>query len=135
MEKYQKIVVSGLLINQNKALLIKRSLDEQFLPNYYELPGGKVDFAEDPELALKREFQEETGLEIEIIRLFATQSYLMENNNRHTVEIFYQVKLIGNEQKITLSPDHSDYQWLTSEEINQHQITPELKHRILLGME
>lgn len=51
---YQKIVCTGFIYHQGKMLIIKRSLREAFLPGFYELPGGKVDFGENPEEALKR---------------------------------------------------------------------------------
>ncbi|WP_051272019.1 NUDIX domain-containing protein [Shimazuella kribbensis] len=58
----QKVVSTGFLMKDNKVLVIQRSQKEKFLPGYYELPGGKVDFGEDPAEALAREFREELRL-------------------------------------------------------------------------
>src|SRR3989344_8186966 len=44
VEKYQKITVGGLLIKDDKVLVVRRSSAEPYLTGYYELPGGKVDF-------------------------------------------------------------------------------------------
>ncbi|MGX9706885.1 NUDIX domain-containing protein [Laceyella sacchari] len=50
----RKSFVQDFFYHQGKTLIIKRSLREAFLPGFYELPGGKVDFGENPEEALKR---------------------------------------------------------------------------------
>jgi 8-oxo-dGTP diphosphatase len=39
----QNIVCTGFVYHQEKTLIIQRSLQETFLPGFYELPGGKVD--------------------------------------------------------------------------------------------
>ena len=55
MEKFQKIGVTAFVVSgDEKVLLLRRSKKEKFLPGYFELPGGKVDFGENPEKALER---------------------------------------------------------------------------------
>ena len=41
MSKYQKIVVTGFLQKDEKVLLVKRKKEEKFLPEYFEMLGGK----------------------------------------------------------------------------------------------
>ncbi|MBA4493810.1 NUDIX domain-containing protein [Paenactinomyces guangxiensis] len=36
------------------------------MPGYYELPGGQVNFGEDPNDALRRDFYEEVNLKITV---------------------------------------------------------------------
>ena len=128
----QKIVSTGLLIHKNKLLIIQRALDEVFLPGYYELPGGKVDFGEDPKEALAREYHEEVNLHVQIGKPFHVFSYLSENGNRHTVEILFHVTLLGNDS-IELSSAHDDYQWITPKEVDQYLMTSEIQKAIQLG--
>src|SRR5687768_16315391 len=113
MEKYQKVVATGLLIHNEHALIIRRGLHEKFLPGKYELPGGKVDFGEDPSISLSREFSEEVNIKIEVTIPFRTFSYVMEDENRHSIEIMYLVKLLGDPRDIKLSEDHDDFKWIT----------------------
>jgi 8-oxo-dGTP diphosphatase len=84
---YQKIVCTGFIYHQGKTLIVQRSLKETFLPGYYELPGGQVNFGEDPVDALKREFREEVNLNVEVTKPYKIFSYVSENGNRHIVEI------------------------------------------------
>ncbi|SFJ19420.1 NUDIX hydrolase [Thermoflavimicrobium dichotomicum] len=128
---YQKIVCTGFIYHQGKTLIVQRSLQETFLPGYYELPGGKVDFGEDPGDALKREFREEVNLNVEVIKPYKIFSYVSENGNRHTVEIVYQVQLTDDPGNIRLSKDHSAYQWISENDAHHYLISEETKDSIL----
>lgn len=67
----------GILIQKKGVLLVQ--------PNYgpakgdWILPGGMVSAGEHPHQAVVREFQEETGLETQVISLTAVRSRLHEN--------------------------------------------------------
>jgi len=104
-----------------------------FLPGYFELPGGKVDFGEDPKEALAREFREEVNLRIKIGKPFKVFSYLSENGDRHTVKILFHVSLLYPQQEVKLSPAHDEYRWMTADEIEEYPISPEIKDGIMQG--
>ena len=53
-------------------------------------PGGGVQFGEKAIDALKREFREETGLEIEVGRFLFTVEFIQEG--LHAIELFFEVK-------------------------------------------
>lgn len=131
--KYQKIVVTGFLYHKSKVLIIRRSMKEKFLPGFYELPGGKVDFGENPEDGLEREYKEEVGLEIKVIKPYRVFSYISDNNSRHTVEILFIVKLINESAEIKLGKGHGDYKWVLESEIEKYKITDEIKRAIYKG--
>ncbi|RAL21968.1 NUDIX hydrolase [Thermoflavimicrobium daqui] len=133
----QKIVCTGFLLHKNKVLTIQRSFKEKFLPGFFELPGGKVDFGEDPREALAREFHEEVNLEIEVGDPYHTFSYISDNGNRHTVDILYMVRLFNGEsiENLKLSEDHIDVKWIGSNEINQYDLSDEIKKCILKGFQ
>ncbi len=133
MGKLQKIVVTGFLHENGKVLIARRSMDEQFLPGFYELPGGKIDFGEEPTQALKREFMEEVKLKIEVLQPLQTFAYVSEDGNRHTVEIVFMAKLAEQKQQVTLGKDHNDFKWIGKEEIEKFKITNEIKNVIGLG--
>ena len=64
-----QIVVAGLIENlQGEILLIKRN-NKGTSPNFWEDAGGKLLQSEKPDVGLKREIREETGLtDIEIVK-------------------------------------------------------------------
>lgn len=131
MEKFQKIVATGFVSRDGKALILKRSSKEKFLPEYWELPGGKVNFGEDPSDGLVREYQEEAGLEITVGRPFRTFSYVSGDGNRHTVEIVYSCK--GDNGEVRISDAHSEYVWTTEDDIKNYLISEEMVKSIREG--
>ena len=59
-KKYKQLGAYGLLINDDKILLIKKNGGPY--DGKLDLPGGTIEFSETPTDALKRELQEEVGI-------------------------------------------------------------------------
>ena len=59
-----KLSVCGVIIHKGRFLIVKRSENDDFLPNYWEFPGGGVETSENLEDALIREIKEEIGIDI-----------------------------------------------------------------------
>lgn len=89
MEKKQTIIVSGILESSDGVLLAKRPLTKKIAPGIYHLPGGHVEFGEDPEIALAREFKEEFFLDIRVENIIRIFSYV--RGDEHSIEISYKV--------------------------------------------
>ena len=62
-----KQVVAALIIRENKILICQRT-EVQTLPLKWEFPGGKVEPEEELRVALKRELEEELGIDAVIGR-------------------------------------------------------------------
>lgn len=108
MEEFQKIAVHAYIKNSSKFLATLRSPANDYKPGQWDLPGGTVEFSEQPEDALKREISEETGLEVEIIKPVYVCS--QTQNKRHQFWIIYECKYIGGEVKLN-PEEHSEYVW------------------------
>ena len=52
--------------NKNRVLILKRATNVEFSPNFWDLPGGKVEESESLESAVKREVKEESALEVKL---------------------------------------------------------------------
>ena len=67
LSKYNfNIRVTGILIENNKILLVKQKISDK---RNWSLPGGKLEQGETLEQGIVREMKEETGLDVEIVRL------------------------------------------------------------------
>lgn len=135
MQRIQKIGVTAFIYDNKKVLTVKRSAKESFLPGYHELPGGKIEFGESPENALKREIKEETSLNIKIIRPYSIFSYTSNDNHKHTIDIQFIVEAIGDINKIKLSNEHESFNWIKQNEINNFQFSEQMEEVILKGFD
>jgi 8-oxo-dGTP diphosphatase len=55
-------VVVGILRNHKQQILISKRQNHQFMPDFWELPGGKIKQRELPKKAIIRELKEELGI-------------------------------------------------------------------------
>jgi len=69
------IVTAAVIIQKGKVLVTQR---KEGSPQglLWEFPGGKVNEAEDPKAALKRELKEELSIEVEVERIFEVVFHL-----------------------------------------------------------
>ena len=89
------IRVYGILIDHHKRLLVS---DEFIRGSYYtKLPGGGLEIGEGTRDCLKREFKEETGLDVKIgDHIYTTDFFQISafNNKDQIVSIYYWVSAI-----------------------------------------
>ncbi len=133
MEKVTKVSVAGFIYHQGKVLIVRRSKKEGFLPGVYEMPGGKLDFGEEPMTGVAREIEEEVGLEVAVIAPYHIFSYLTKGGALYTVEIDFLCKLESHPQKVALSDAHDKSLWITKKELEKIDITPLMKNAITKG--
>jgi 8-oxo-dGTP diphosphatase len=60
------IEVTAAILANNGRLLIAQRRPTSSLPNKWEFPGGKVEAGETPEECLKREMEEEFGIDVSV---------------------------------------------------------------------
>lgn len=110
MKEYKQLGAYGLIIKNNKILLIKKNGGPY--DGKLDLPGGTIEFSERPSEALKREIIEETGISIEKYELFDADSVSFDWKftddvlvKVHHTGIFYKVSKCKNEIKKEIKID------------------------------
>lgn len=89
-QKTFTVSAAAIITNENGEVLL---LDHVFrTASGWGVPGGFVNYGEQPEAAVKRELCEETGLELRDIKLIRVRTY-----DRH-IEILFRAKSSGTPQ-------------------------------------
>ncbi len=109
-----KRVVAAFIFQREKILICQRTRHQPF-PLKWEFPGGKIEPGEQPRYALRRELEEELGIDAtigdEILRIRHTYS------RGGTVELrFYLVSAFAGEVENRI---FRDVRWVTRQELTQ----------------
>ena len=116
----------AFIVNKGKFLILKRSESAPVYPNYWDLPGGKLEHGEEPKEGLEREVREETTLKVSVGKIIF--SYL-EINIQHAYVVIFECNLINGE--INLSKEHSKYKWVDAVEAKKLLLEPFLEKFLL----
>ena len=81
-------VVVGIILNGNKFLVERRSLDEKVDPGIVCLPGGHVKTNESMKEALKRELREELDIEVKRSKFICKNFYIASNGEKQNAYCF-----------------------------------------------
>lgn len=121
MEAYtqERITTAGILCKDDRYFVAKRE-DKGSIGGLWEFPGGKNRWGESAEETLKREFQEELELDIEVGSLLHTHDFVNKGILYH--QKAYTVSC-NNVQEPKLSV-HTTYRWVTKEELTSLQFAP-----------
>lgn len=116
MDKRIVVIVKGIILHNNRVLILRRSDDDKINPGKWEFVGGKINFNENLEDALKREVKEETSIDIEVGDILYATNY-KTSSDRNDVVIVYKCKAIDDH--VRLSKEHTDYKWVTEDELKK----------------
>lgn len=129
MEKKLQVGVKILLKNkENKYLLLQRSTEKYpEAGGQWDIPGGRIDIGTTLFDNLKREIKEETQLElVKQPKLLAAQDIILED--KHVVRLTYVGEIEGEP---ILDSDHTDYQWVSRENMEDVQNLDRFVKKIL----
>jgi mutator protein MutT len=128
----QRIAVRAIIRQEDKTLLLRRATGRSSILGKYELPGGKLDYGEQPEDALNRYLANDAGLTVQSAQLFDVLTYI--DHDYHDVQyvlILYLVSLSPG-AKVKLGHNYDQYVWKKLSDIQQSTITESSK--LLLGI-
>lgn len=87
------VTVVAAVIEERDAFLVTRRPQGVHLAGMWEFPGGKIDGAESHADALRREIQEELGVDVEVCDVILETTHVYDD--RAVRLFFYRCRLLG----------------------------------------
>ncbi len=115
------LTARGICEFEGRILLLKVRSKSSHDAEKWEIPGGKVKKGEFFDQALKREFMEETGLEINIDSLYNViqNEYTACKTNEKIKSVQLIMRVSSDSDEVKISAEHDDYRWFTPEELKE----------------
>ena len=109
------IGVEAVVEKDGKILISQRSHELDHAPGKWETPSGRAEANETLEDAAKREVKEELGIEIEVVRPYATYHFFRGPEKIEHQGVSFWCKYVSGEVVLDTS-EQIDYKWVTPEE-------------------
>lgn len=122
---YIGVGCGALILNEKEEiLLMKRSSKCKNQHGYWQIPGGSVEFNETFQDAIKREVEEELGIEIEVGELLTLCNDIMPEEKQHWVTPQFLCK-IKSGNIINKEPEKcEEIKWLPFHQLPEPQTIP-----------
>ena len=112
-------VVAGIVIEGNRVLVAQRPEPQSFALKW-EFPGGKVEPEESAETALDREFREELGMGVEILRPYGEIRYRDGSGRDLEVRFFLARRVGGRPRPVEVAA----VKWVDTEALTRVDFIP-----------
>ena len=113
-------VVAVIVDERDRVLLTKRSIPP--FKDQWVMPGGKIDLGEPILVALRREVDEEVGLDVEVGDLIDVFEHVTPGEeNCHYIILFYRCWPVHTD--VEHNPDEvAEVQWVPRHELSRYQM-------------
>jgi ADP-ribose pyrophosphatase YjhB (NUDIX family) len=113
-------VVRLIVPDADGKVLILRRAQTAHAEGQWCLPGGKVDYGETVEEAVRKELREETELECDGLRfLFYQDSLPPEPGSMHCVNFYFACSVSGD---LVLNPESSAWAWIGPDDLEDYPL-------------
>ena len=114
--------VVGVLRNKSGQLLLAKRQAQQFMPGFWELPGGKIEANETNESAISRELNEELGIQVTALSLHQT---LSQQYPRLQVNLsIYNINSYLNEPR---GVEGQQISWVSVQDLHNYKLLPSMQ--------
>ena len=117
---YALVGQKAIILNDRNEILIMQRSEKSAAGGKWSLPGGGLEFNEDPYYGIEREIKEETKLEVTGLEPCCLRSYLTKEKD-FVLIIGYRCKSISTD--VILNWEHDSYKWLTKDEALKLELT------------
>ena len=119
---HTQVAAAVVVIKDKKILLMQRRGSEG--SGTWAIPGGKVDFMEDPKDACARELLEETGLIANNLKLITYTNDVHEESSKHFVTLRFVCKDFSGEPKAMEPEKSTALDWFSLDQLPTPMFKP-----------
>lgn len=114
------VAVKAIIEHDGKVLILRESeKDTNAKSGQWGAPGGRLVPGESMNEALEREVQEETGLQIEILRPLHIDEWRPTVKNKQLQIIGLFLACTTDTSNVTINDEHDEYRWIDQEELEE----------------
>jgi len=113
-------VVAGLIVDDDRRVLLTRRRPDQAMGGFWELPGGKIEPGEAPVAALRRELVEEIGVEVEVGSAWDVLHHAYPDFD--LLMIVYRCRLAPGQRPRAV--EVADLAWCRPDELGGYEVLP-----------
>jgi 8-oxo-dGTP diphosphatase len=140
IHKLVRVSAKAIIQDGDRYLVMRDAdfIDGKITAKYNDLPGGTIEYGENPEQALLREVKEEIGIDVKIEKFLGYWYFTNENNHFHVICLTFLCSLVqATKENIQFDIDHNpcleekilEIEWVEKSQItdDQHLANSSLK--------
>lgn len=113
-------VVRLIISDASDRVLILRRSNTEYAPGKWCLPGGKVEYGQTIDEAIKSELKDETGLELKLSEFFFLQDGLpIELGAMHCINLYFKCDVTGD---VLLNQESYNYAWVGHSDLKDYTV-------------
>ena len=116
----RKLVVAGLIVDDDGRVLVTRRRDDQPMGGFWEFPGGKLEPGEAPIAALERELREELGAAVDVGAIWDVLHHAYPAFD--LLMLVYRCRLRAGE--VARAVDVADLAWCRPDALGAYDVLP-----------
>ena len=122
-----KVAQKAIIVRNGKVLLTR----DPRTPEYWELPGGRLNVDESPEGGLRRELQEELGVIANITEVVFLKQFLQGTKETKRALVIIYKATISPDAQLTVDPrEICEVGWFSQREISSLKLFPEYREAL-----